>query len=33
MDLYEQIQNYIAQLDVSVKQLRKSGSNLEIEEV
>lgn len=28
MDLYEQIQNYIAQLDVSVKQLRKSGSNL-----
>lgn len=28
MDLYEQIQNYIAQLDVSVKQLRKSGSDL-----
>lgn len=28
MDLYEQIQNYIAQLDVSVKQLRKSGRDL-----
>lgn len=28
MDLYEQIQNYIAQLDVAVKQLRKSGSDL-----
>ena len=28
MDLYEQIQNYIAQLDVSVKQLRKNGSDL-----
>ena len=28
MDLYEQIQNYIAQLDISVKQLRKSGTDL-----
>lgn len=28
MDLYEQIQNYIAQLDIAVKQLRKSGTDL-----
>lgn len=28
MDLYEQIQTYIAQLDISVKQLRKSGTDL-----
>ena len=28
MDLYEQIQKYINQLDVSVRQLRKSGSDL-----
>lgn len=28
MDLYEQIQTYIAQLDKSVKQLRKSGTDL-----
>ena len=28
MDLYEQIQTYIAQLDISVEQLRKSGTDL-----
>lgn len=28
MDFYEQIQTYIAQLDISVKQLRKSGTDL-----
>ncbi len=28
MDLYEQIQNYIAELDIAVKRLRQSGTDL-----